>query len=98
MDEQQAYRFIVNAYRPVPSDTIPMARPAQYMVGLARLPGRQEQVHFARLEAGAPSSSERVESDAASPFPCLRVGRLYWLQLSAAIDRMPTVSERMNVR
>ena len=94
MDEQQAYRFIVNAYRPVPSDTIPMAGPAQYMVELARLPGRREQVHF----AGAPSSSERVEPDAASRFPCLRVGRLYWLQLSAAIGRMPTVGERMNVR
>ena len=62
MKEQREYRFVIDAYSP---DTLPMARLAEYMGELARLLGRLDQVHFARLEAGSTVLVQSVEPEAA---------------------------------
>ena len=62
MKEQREYRFVIDAYSP---DTLPMARLAEYMGELARLLGRPDQVHFARLEAGSAVLVQSVEPEAA---------------------------------
>ena len=62
MNEQQEYRFVIDACRP---DTLPMARLAEYMGELARLLGRVDQVHFVRLEAGSTVLVQSVEPEAA---------------------------------
>ena len=63
MKERREYRFVIDAYSP---DTLPMARLAEYMGELARLLGRPDQVHFARLEAGSAVLVQGVEPEAAS--------------------------------
>ena len=55
MKEQHEYRFVIDACNP---DTLPMSRLAEYMGELARLLGSPDQVHFVRLEGGAPCSSK----------------------------------------
>jgi hypothetical protein len=56
------YRFKIDAYSP---DTIPMARLAEYMAGLAQLLGEPAAVHFKRLEAGSTVLVHNVEGEAA---------------------------------
>ena len=61
MSEQHEYRFIIDAFSP---ETLPMSRLAEYMGELARLLGRSDQVHFARLEEGSTVLVQTVESEA----------------------------------
>lgn len=55
------YRFRIDAFS---IDTIPMARLAEYMAGLARLLGEQEHVHFKDLEPGSAILVSRIEEPA----------------------------------
>ncbi|AEO49423.1 hypothetical protein [Rhodospirillum rubrum] len=51
-------RFKIDAFRP---DTIPMARLAEYMAGLAALLGNEKSVHFLRLDPGSIEIVHRVD-------------------------------------
>lgn len=55
------YRFTIDAFG---IDTIPMARLAEYMIGLARLLGEQEQVRFDGVRPGSVVVVARVEAPA----------------------------------
>lgn len=55
------YRFRIDAYSP---ETIPMARLAQYMAGLADLLGEQSNVHFRRLTKGSTILNARIDREA----------------------------------
>lgn len=61
MKDHDEFRFRIDAFS---VDTIPMARLAEYMAGLARLLGEQEQVHFSGLEAGSAILVSKVERPA----------------------------------
>ena len=62
MKEQHEHRFVIDVFS---LDTLPMARPAEYMGELARFLGRPDQVHFAHLEAGSTVLVRSVEPEAA---------------------------------
>ena len=62
MKDADEYRFVIDAYSP---DTLPMSQLAEYMADLARLLGREEQVHFVRLETGSIVLVQQVEPEAA---------------------------------
>ncbi len=52
------YTFRIDVFTP---DTLPMARLAEYMAGLAELVGYKDSAHFVRLEAGSACLVSRVE-------------------------------------
>lgn len=53
-------RFKIDAFRP---ETIPMARLAEYMAGLAALLGNEKSVHFVRLDPGSVELVHRVDAE-----------------------------------
>ncbi len=61
MKDSDEYRFVIDACTP---DTLPMSRLAGYMADLAQLLGREEQVHFLRLEPGSTVMVQQIERDA----------------------------------
>ncbi len=72
MKEECEYRFVIDAYNPetlgretLSPETLPMARLAQYMAGLARLLGQDEQGRFVGLEPGSAVIVQSVEPEAA---------------------------------
>ena len=54
----QEFRFKIDIYTP---DTMPMARLAEYMQGLAALLGHRKSVHFSRVEPGSAILVAKVE-------------------------------------
>jgi predicted ATPase len=59
MDAHREYRYVIDAFT---SDTLPMARLAEYMREVAALLGEPERVHFARLEAGSAVLVSKIEA------------------------------------
>ena len=62
MTSAYEYRFRIDAFTPA---TMPMARLAEYMTGLALLLGEPERVHFERLDEGSAVLVQRIEDEAA---------------------------------
>lgn len=61
MSAPREYRFRIDAFS---VENIPMSRLAEYMAGLARLLGEQDQVHFKGLEPGSAILVSKVEEPA----------------------------------
>jgi hypothetical protein len=57
----EEYRFKIDAFTP---DTLPMARLAEYMAGLAELLGEPTAVHFKRLEPGSTVLVQKIDKEA----------------------------------
>lgn len=66
MSKEKRLVFYIDAYSP---ETIPMAKLAEYMADLAALLGRDNAVHFARLETGSTKIVALVEYE---DFPKVR--------------------------
>lgn len=57
----EEYRFKIDAFTP---DTLPMARLAEYMAGLAELLGEPTAVHFKKLESGSTVLVQKIDREA----------------------------------
>lgn len=61
MPQRYQYLFKIDAFTP---ETIPMARLAQYMDGLAAMIGHQSQVHFVKVDPGSMTLVSEIEYEA----------------------------------
>ena len=89
---RQEYRFVIDTFTP---ESIPMARLAEYMAGIAKMLGNEERVHFLTMEAGSVAIRNYVEETAVPKVTARLKGIRNNTAPSEAIDAYAEIDRRL---